>query len=59
MAFFNFHSCQIRKMVGIYNEMAQSEDPYRNPVILIPGTMGSRLETPAPTALSGSLPRQL
>ena len=27
----------------IYNILAQSEDPYRNPVILIPGTMGSRL----------------
>jgi len=30
-------------MGGIYNVLAQAEDPYRNPVILIPGTMGSRL----------------
>lgn len=30
-------------MGGLYNDLAQSEDPYRNPVILIPGTMGSRL----------------
>lgn len=28
---------------GLYNELAQNEDPYRNPVILIPGILGSRL----------------
>jgi hypothetical protein len=28
---------------GIYNQLAQHEDPYRNPVILIPGILGSRL----------------
>ena len=33
-------------MGGIYSVLAQSEDPYRNPVILIPGTMGSRLVDP-------------
>jgi pimeloyl-ACP methyl ester carboxylesterase len=28
---------------GIYNEMAQHEDPYRNPIVLIPGIFGSKL----------------
>ena len=28
---------------GLYNELAQQEDPYRNPVIVIPGILGSRL----------------
>jgi len=28
---------------GLYNDMVQNESPYRNPVILIPGLMGSRL----------------
>jgi len=28
---------------GLYNELAQNEDPYRNPVILIPGILGSKL----------------
>jgi pimeloyl-ACP methyl ester carboxylesterase len=28
---------------GLYSKLAQSEDPYRNPVILIPGILGSRL----------------
>ena len=28
---------------GIYNDLAQHEDPYRNPVILIPGLLGSKL----------------
>jgi hypothetical protein len=28
---------------GLYNELAQHEDPYRNPVILIPGMLGSKL----------------
>ena len=28
---------------GLYNELARSEDPYRNPVILIPGILGSKL----------------
>ena len=28
---------------GLYNELAQNEDPYRNPVIVIPGLMGSKL----------------
>ncbi len=27
----------------LYNELAQQEDPYRNPVIVIPGVLGSRL----------------
>ncbi len=28
---------------GLYNELAQNEDPRRNPVILIPGILGSKL----------------
>lgn len=28
---------------GIYNELAMQEDPYRNPVIVIPGLLGSKL----------------
>ena len=28
---------------GLYNELAQQEDPERNPVIVIPGVLGSRL----------------
>jgi hypothetical protein len=28
---------------GIYSKLAQNENPYRNPVILIPGILGSRL----------------
>jgi hypothetical protein len=28
---------------GLYNKLAQNEDPYRNPVILIPGILGSKL----------------
>ncbi|MFQ5991553.1 MAG: esterase/lipase family protein [Nitrospiraceae bacterium] len=28
---------------GLYNELAQQEDPQRNPVIVIPGVLGSRL----------------
>ena len=31
---------------GIYNNLAQHEDPYRNPVILIPGLLGSKLVEP-------------
>ena len=31
---------------GIYNHPAQHEDPYRNPVILIPGLLGSKLVDP-------------
>jgi len=27
----------------IYNELAQMEDPYRNPIIVIPGLLGSKL----------------
>jgi pimeloyl-ACP methyl ester carboxylesterase len=27
----------------IYNELAQREDPYRNPIIVIPGLLGSKL----------------
>ena len=30
---------------GLYNELAQNEDPYRNPVILIPGILGSKLQS--------------
>ncbi|MFQ5994974.1 MAG: esterase/lipase family protein [Acidiferrobacterales bacterium] len=29
---------------GLYNELVQEEDPYRNPVIAIPGILGSRLK---------------
>ncbi|MDX1487828.1 MAG: hypothetical protein R3268_06480 [Acidiferrobacterales bacterium] len=28
---------------GLYNELVQTDDPYRNPVIAIPGILGSRL----------------
>lgn len=28
---------------GLYNELVQKEDPYRNPVIVIPGILGSKL----------------
>jgi pimeloyl-ACP methyl ester carboxylesterase len=28
---------------GLYSPLAQHEDPYRNPIIVIPGIMGSRL----------------
>lgn len=28
---------------GLYNELVQNEDPYRNPVIVIPGILGSKL----------------
>jgi pimeloyl-ACP methyl ester carboxylesterase len=28
---------------GLYTKLAQNEDPYRNPVILIPGILGSKL----------------
>ena len=28
---------------GLYNQLAQAEDPYRNPLIVIPGITGSRL----------------
>lgn len=28
---------------GLYNSLAQNESPYRNPVILIPGLLGSKL----------------
>ena len=28
---------------GLYSKLAQNEDPYRNPVILIPGILGSKL----------------
>ena len=28
---------------GLYSELARNEDPYRNPVILIPGILGSKL----------------
>ncbi len=31
---------------GIYNDLARHEDPYRNPVILIPGLLGSKLVEP-------------
>ncbi len=29
---------------NLYNQLAQQEDPFRNPVIVIPGILGSRLE---------------
>ena len=28
---------------GLYNSLVQNENPYRNPVILIPGLLGSKL----------------
>jgi len=28
---------------GLYNNLVQNENPYRNPVILIPGLLGSKL----------------
>ena len=28
---------------GLYNSLVQNESPYRNPVVLIPGLMGSKL----------------
>jgi len=28
---------------GLYNNLVQDENPYRNPVILIPGLLGSKL----------------
>ena len=28
---------------GLYNSLVQNESPYRNPVILIPGLLGSKL----------------
>ncbi|MCH6579409.1 MAG: hypothetical protein IH802_03490, partial [Nitrospinae bacterium] len=28
---------------NLYNELAQREDPHRNPIIVIPGLMGSKL----------------
>ncbi len=31
---------------GIYNDLAQHEDPYRNPIILMPGLLGSKLVEP-------------
>ena len=31
---------------GIYNSLIQNENPYRNPVILIPGLLGSKLIDP-------------
>jgi hypothetical protein len=31
---------------GIYNELAQHDDPYRNPIVLIPGVLGSKLVDP-------------
>ena len=31
---------------GIYNHLAQHEDPYRNPVILTPGLLGFKLVDP-------------
>ena len=31
---------------GIYNQLAQHEDPYRNPIVLIPGILGSKLTDP-------------
>jgi pimeloyl-ACP methyl ester carboxylesterase len=31
---------------GIYDDLARHEDPYRNPVILIPGLLGSKLVEP-------------
>jgi hypothetical protein len=30
-------------LAGIYNDLARHEDPYRNPIIVIPGLLGSRL----------------
>ena len=30
-------------LAGLYNEAAQRQEPWRNPIIVIPGTLGSRL----------------
>ncbi len=29
---------------GLYNDLIQAEDPYRNPVIVVPGILGSKLK---------------
>lgn len=29
---------------GIYNKLIQSEDPYRNPIVVVPGAFGSKLK---------------
>ena len=34
---------RVPNLGGLYNELAQNEDPRRNPVILIPGILGSKL----------------
>ncbi len=45
--FFAFPGCtkklQAPDLGGLYNELIQAEDPYRNPVIVIPGILGSKL----------------
>ena len=40
---------------GLYSELAQNEDPYRNPVILIPGILGSKLvDSPSEVVVWGT-----
>jgi len=34
---------KIPDLDGLYNDLVQNENPYRNPVILIPGLLGSHL----------------
>ena len=34
---------RVPNLGGLYSELAQNEDPRRNPVILIPGILGSKL----------------
>jgi len=45
--FLLFSACSTTEHIpdlgGLYNELAQGEDPHRNPVIVIPGLMGSKL----------------
>lgn len=41
-------SAEVRhpNLADLYNGYAQHEDPWRNPIIVIPGLMGSRLVEP-------------
>ncbi|MBW2490642.1 MAG: hypothetical protein JRE65_05805, partial [Deltaproteobacteria bacterium] len=40
------HPFKTPDLGGLYNRMIQNENPYRNPVILIPGLLGSKLIDP-------------
>ncbi|MGI9319474.1 MAG: esterase/lipase family protein [bacterium] len=45
---FGFAGCatklQAPDLGGLYNDLIQAEDPYRNPVIVVPGILGSKLK---------------